>query len=77
MPDSRWGEVGAAFLEPAPGVSLDAEAVKAWLSGRLARFKIPKHYLVEASLPRTASGKIDKALLKGRLSGQGASGEGA
>ena len=65
--DARWGEVGAAFLEPVPGVSLDAEAVKAWLSGRLARFKIPKHYVVEASLPRTASGKIDKALLKGRL----------
>lgn len=71
VPDERWGEVGAAFLEPIAGAELDAEAIRAFLAGRLARFKIPKRYLIEPSLPRTASGKIDKALLKARLDGAG------
>lgn len=69
VPDERWGEVGHAFLEPEPGVAPDAEALtpgalRAALDGRLARFKIPKHFTVRSELPRTASGKIDKTALR-------------
>ena len=66
VPDARWGEVGVAFVEPSPGEGLSAEAVRAFLHGRLARFKIPKTIHIDPALPRTASGKIDKADLRVR-----------
>jgi fatty-acyl-CoA synthase len=64
VPDPRWGEVGHAFVEARPGQSLSAEAVRAFLEGRLARFKLPKHIAVLDELPRTGSGKIDKQRLQ-------------
>ena len=63
VPDDRWGEVGRAFLEPAPGEALDADAVRAFVAPRLARFKLPKHLDVRPFLPRTGSGKVDKVAL--------------
>jgi len=68
VPHPRWGEVGHAFVEPRPGASLDADVLKGFLDGRLARFKLPKTYTVMTELPRTASGKIDKVSLKKGLS---------
>ena len=64
VPDDRWGEVGMAFVEPAPDAVLSIEALRAFLEGRLARFKQPKHVRVLRDLPRTASGKIDRAALR-------------
>ena len=63
VPDARWGEVGHAFVEPNPGVSLVETEVRAFLDGKLARFKLPKVYSF-AELPRTGSGKIDKVALR-------------
>lgn len=64
VPDPRWGEVGIAFLEAAPGGALASEGVVTWLQGRLARFKQPKRIFILESLPRTGSGKIDKNALR-------------
>jgi fatty-acyl-CoA synthase len=64
VPDVRWGEVGIAFVEPQPGLNLEAAAVSAFLDGKLARFKLPKKVIVLDSLPRIGSGKIDKQVLK-------------
>jgi fatty-acyl-CoA synthase len=63
VPDPRWGEVGHAFLQPEPGVELRDEVVRQHLDGKLARFKLPKHFTVLPELPRTGSGKIDKQRL--------------
>jgi fatty-acyl-CoA synthase len=64
VPDARWGEVGMAFVQPLAGVELDAAVLVAGLDGRLARFKIPRHVRVEAGLPLTASGKVDRVALR-------------
>jgi len=64
VPDAKWGEVGREFVEPRPGETVAAEAIRAFLDGNLARFKLPKAIVVLPELPRTASGKIDKNLLK-------------
>ncbi|RME24579.1 MAG: AMP-dependent synthetase [Deltaproteobacteria bacterium] len=66
VPDDRWGEVGMAFIEVVPGRSLDVAALTTWLRGRLARFKIPKHFALTDTLPRTGSGKVDKPALAAR-----------
>ncbi len=63
VPDDRWGEVGMAFVEAAAGHELRGVDLAAWLRGRLARFKIPKHFDLSGDLPRTGSGKVDKPAL--------------
>ena len=58
--DAEWGEVGHAHVVPAPGSEVTPEQILEWLSTRLARFKQPRRIVIETSLPRTASGKVQK-----------------
>ena len=60
VPDQTWGEVGRAVVVSREGASPSADEVLASLSGRLARYKIPKTLVVVDALPRTASGKLLK-----------------
>lgn len=71
IPDAQWGEVGRAHVVAKPGHALDRDALLAWLSNRLARFKQPREIVVEAVLPRTASGKVQKHRLVGTGAGNG------
>jgi len=65
VPDPRWGEVGRAFVVLEAGASLDEEALRAWGSERLARFKVPRSFVAVAELPKTATGKVQKHALGG------------
>ncbi|MBC8645696.1 MAG: long-chain fatty acid--CoA ligase [Thermoanaerobaculia bacterium] len=67
IPDPMWGEVGAAFVVPRNGTSLSAEELAGFLSGRLARLKIPKRFELVSELPRTPYGKVVKAELLRRI----------
>jgi len=63
VPDSKWGEVPMAYVVRSAPVT-EEEIVESLVS-RIARFKIPKHWLfVTGPLPRTATGKIAKIKLK-------------
>jgi fatty-acyl-CoA synthase len=62
-----WGEVGHAFVQPQRPGAVEEATLRAWLEGRLARYKIPKLYSVLGELPRTGSGKIDKVALAKEL----------
>ena len=65
VPHPTWGEMGVAFLVARPGVPRPAtEAVLAYLEERLARFKLPRAFRFVPVLPRTASGKVQKAELQ-------------
>ncbi len=64
VPDPRWGEVGVAWVRPMEGAVLAAATLKEALVGRLARFKQPRSIHLVDQLPRTASGKVDKPLLR-------------
>lgn len=63
-PDARWGETGVALIVCAPGAQLSIEDITAHCRGRLASYKTPRHLRVVESLPRTASGKLQKAALR-------------
>ena len=63
-PDPRWGESGVAYVIPAPGAVITAEAVLAHCRRRLAGYKRPRVVELASSLPRTGSGKVRKDLLK-------------
>ncbi len=60
VPDAQWGEAGKAFVVLTENIELDAEALLNWAAERLARFKLPREFIVVDSLPRTASGKVQK-----------------
>lgn len=63
VPDERWGEVGVAFVEAGPDSGVTAEGLRSFLDGKLAKYKLPKRVVVQAELPKTASGKIDRVAL--------------
>jgi fatty-acyl-CoA synthase len=63
VPHDTWGEVGVAFVVPVEGREIDPGALEAFLADRLAKFKIPKHWVARADLPRTAYGKVVKPRL--------------
>jgi fatty-acyl-CoA synthase len=62
VPDPEWGEIVAAFIE-ASG-ELDGNQLREYLSGRVASYKIPQVWKFVSSLPQTASGKIQKFVLR-------------
>ena len=64
LADRRWGEVPHAVLTLRPGATLDPGWFVEYLSGRLARYKVPRTFEVVDELPRTASGKVQKHLLR-------------
>jgi fatty-acyl-CoA synthase len=63
-PDPRWGEVPVAYLVITPGVAFDEASLRGQLESQLARFKVPKYLRVVSDLPRTATGKVRRSVLR-------------
>ncbi|MGW6034852.1 AMP-binding protein [Gordonia terrae] len=64
-PDARTGERGCAFVVTRDAVDLTLEEVREFLSARgIAMQKVPESIFVVDSLPKTASGKIQKFALR-------------
>lgn len=63
VPDSRWGEVGIAFVVVRPGVATDEENLLEHCAARLAAFKMPKRVLLVSKLPRSSGNKILRRVL--------------
>ena len=53
--------IAAFYTGPAP---LDSEALAAWASGRLARYKQPRLFFHREALPRNANGKVQRRALR-------------
>jgi fatty-acyl-CoA synthase len=67
-PDPQWGEVPAVFVVAKPGQALTQEALCAFLQGRIAKFKMPRHFeFCDGPLPKTGTGKIVKRQLRETL----------
>ncbi|MFV8173185.1 AMP-binding protein [Mycolicibacterium peregrinum] len=61
VPDAKYGEEICAWIRMKPGrAPLDAEAVRAFASGKLAHYKIPRYVHVVEEFPMTVTGKIRK-----------------
>lgn len=60
IPDERLGEEVAAVLVLGEGRTIDASEMRAWLSERLAAYKLPRVYQIVPNLPRGTTGKILK-----------------
>jgi len=62
-PDPAWGEACHAFVEPRPGRAPSRAELDAFCRRRLAGYKVPKTFTLIDALPRTPSGKVQKARL--------------
>ncbi len=65
--DERFGQRFVAFVVPAKDVKPDVEALKADLRPLLARFQMPRQFIVMNALPRTETGKVDRKQLAAAL----------
>ena len=64
VPDSKYGEELMAWVIPKEGAKLDAEAVRAFCTGKISYHKIPKYIEFTDEYPMTASGKVQKFKLR-------------
>ena len=64
IPDEKWGEAGKAFVVLKEGQTIQLSDITGYLEDKLGKYKIPKLFEFVDKLPKTASGKIKKRLLK-------------
>ena len=65
VPDAVLGEEVMAWITMRPDAApLDVDTVRAFASGRLAHYKIPRYVRIVDSYPMTASGKVRKVELR-------------
>jgi fatty-acyl-CoA synthase len=62
-PDDKWGETPCAFVQLKPGMQATEAEYIDWCRSNLAKFKVPKK-VVFGNLPTTATGKIQKYVLR-------------
>jgi fatty-acyl-CoA synthase len=67
VPDPKWGEVPWASVIVRAGYNIDLALIQSHLNGKLAKYKIPKRVVVVETLPRTASGKVKKNIVRASL----------
>ncbi len=67
IPDERLGEVGVAFVVPAPGHAPTPDSVIAWCRENMANYKVPRRIEILDSLPMNAAGKVMKFALRERV----------
>jgi fatty-acyl-CoA synthase len=64
IPDVRLGEELCAWIRLVAGKTCDDEEIRAYCSGRIAHYKIPRYVRFVDRFPLTASGKIQKFVIR-------------
>ncbi|GAA1476686.1 AMP-binding protein [Nocardioides aestuarii] len=65
VPDEKYGEELCAWIKLKEGADpLDADGVRAFASGKLAHYKIPRYVMVVDDFPMTVTGKIRKVEMR-------------
>jgi fatty-acyl-CoA synthase len=65
MPHEKWGESPHAFVVLRPGATATEMQLREHARGVMAHFKVPTSFTFVAELPKTATGKIQKYVLRG------------
>ena len=64
-PHEKWGESPSAFVVKRPGMSTSETDLREFARATLAHFKVPTTFRFVEALPKTATGKIQKYVLRG------------
>jgi fatty-acyl-CoA synthase len=68
LPDELWGEVPHAFVVLRSGATATAEELRQFARANLAHFKAPRGVTFVPELPKTATGKVQKYVLRASAS---------
>ena len=60
VPSEKYGEEVMAWVKPREGANVTGEELAAWCKGKIASFKIPRHWKLVDSFPMTVTGKVQK-----------------
>jgi fatty-acyl-CoA synthase len=64
VPDEKWGERPKAFVVLRPGTSATQQELIAHVRTKIAGYKVPREVVIIVDLPKTATGKIQKFMLR-------------
>lgn len=70
VPHEKWGELPHAVIVRREGHEVSEEEIIQYCRNRMAHFKAPKSVQFVSELPKTASGKIQKGVLREQFWGQ-------
>ena len=65
LADEQWGETPHAFVVVRPGADVSADDLREFARANMAHFKVPRGFHFVETLPKTATGKIQKYILRG------------
>jgi len=65
LPDGKWGEAPHAFIVLKPDQLVTGPELREFARTHLAHFKTPHSFTMVPALPKTATGKIQKYVLRG------------
>ncbi len=68
LADERWGESPHAFVVLRPGAAASEDDLRQFAREHLAHFKVPSGFHFIEALPKTATGKVQKYVLRGGAS---------
>lgn len=69
MPSAKWGESPHAFVIVRTGATVTESELREFVRGELAHFKCPQEFHFVTELPKTATGKVQKFVLRGKRAG--------
>jgi fatty-acyl-CoA synthase len=69
LPHPKWGEAPHAFVVLKAGQTAEVDDLREFARARLAHFKAPHGVTFVAELPKTATGKVQKYVLRGGQAG--------
>jgi fatty-acyl-CoA synthase len=70
VPDERYGEELCAWLKLRPGEELTADAVREFCRDQIAYYKVPRHIRFVDEFPMTVTGKIQKYIMRERMTAE-------
>ncbi len=60
VPSEKYGEEVMAWVKPREGAAVTGDELAAWCKGKIATYKIPRHWKFVDSFPMTVTGKVQK-----------------
>ncbi|QLC72304.1 AMP-binding protein [Pseudomonas sp. LPB0260] len=67
VPDEKYGEEIAAWVQLHPGHVCDAEALRAYCKANIAHFKVPRYFKFVDAFPMTVTGKVQKFRMREQM----------
>jgi fatty-acyl-CoA synthase len=67
VPDEKFGEELCAWIVSRPGFTATEEDIRAFCRGQIAHFKIPRYVRFVEGFPTTATGKVQKYLMREQM----------